>query len=149
MLHIGVCCAVMSVPCRLVVTCWERADLLAVVCIVFCHFPKCVLVQIGIKGRGWRRKTGLSYSVIYFDCPFQGGTPFLDHVCYLCLVFLMLSRLFIAALWSPRKGLTSWLLFAMSVVILFLSHLVSWVWCGTLYRYLILAVFPTFIQMVI
>ena len=30
----------------------------------------------------------------------------------LCLVFVVLSRLFIAALWSPAgKGLTSWLLF--------------------------------------
>ena len=34
---------------------------------------------------------------------------------YLCLVFGMLSRRFIAALWSPAgKGLTSWLLFVMS-----------------------------------
>ena len=39
---------------------------------------------------------------------------FVDHLCYLCLVFFMLSRLFIAALWSPaRKGLISWLLFMM------------------------------------
>ena len=38
----------------------------------------------------------------------------MDHLCYLCLVFVMLSRLFIAALWSPaEKGLTSWLLFVM------------------------------------
>ena len=32
----------------------------------------------------------------------------MDHLCYLCLVFVMLSRLFIAALWSPegkRAGL--------------------------------------------
>ena len=36
--------------CSLVVTCWERADLLAVVCVVFCHFPKSVLVHIRIKG---------------------------------------------------------------------------------------------------
>ena len=36
----------------------------------------------------------------------------MDHLCYLCLVFSMLSRLFIAALWSPPgKELTSWLLF--------------------------------------
>ena len=36
----------------------------------------------------------------------------MDHLCYLCLVFVMLSHLFIAALWSPaEKGLTSWLLF--------------------------------------
>ena len=32
----------------LVVTCWERADLLAV---VFCHFPKFVLVHIRNKGK--------------------------------------------------------------------------------------------------
>ena len=36
----------------------------------------------------------------------------MDHLCYLNLVFFMLSHLFIAALWSPAgKGLTSWLLF--------------------------------------
>ena len=39
------------------------------------------------------------------------------HLCYLCLVSAMLSRLFIAALWSPEgKWLTSWLLFIMFVV---------------------------------
>ena len=38
----------------------------------------------------------------------------MDHLCYLCLVFVMLSRLFIAALWSPAgKGLISWLSFVM------------------------------------
>ena len=41
-------------------------------------------------------------------------------------------RLFIAALWSPEgKGLTSWLLFVMLIVVLLLSHLVSWDGCGT------------------
>ena len=35
-------------------------------------------------------------------------TSFADHLCYSCLVFVMLSRLFIAALWSPAgKGLIS------------------------------------------
>ena len=44
----------------------------------------------------------------------------------------MLSRLFIAAVWFPEgKGLTSWLLFVMFIVILLLSHLVSWDRCGT------------------
>ena len=39
----------------------------------------------------------------------------MDHLCYICLVFVMLSHPFIAALWSPTgKGLTSWLLFVMS-----------------------------------
>ena len=71
----------------------------------------------------------------------------MDHLCYLCLVFVMLSCLFIAALWSPEgKGLASWLLFMMFIVILLLSHLVSWDRCGTwLYRFLILAVFLTFV----
>ena len=39
----------------------------------------------------------------------------MDHLCYLCLVFVMLPRLFVAALWSlAGKGLTSWLLCVMS-----------------------------------
>ena len=50
MLHVGVCCAVMSVPSSLVVPCWERADLLAIVFAVFCPIPKCVLVHMRIKG---------------------------------------------------------------------------------------------------
>ena len=51
---------------------------------------------------------------------------------FLCLVFLMLSRLFIAALWSSAgKGLTSRLLLVMFIVFLLLSHVVSWVRCGT------------------
>ena len=38
----------------------------------------------------------------------------MDHLCYVCLVFFMLSHLFIATLWSPAgKGLTSRLLFVM------------------------------------
>ena len=42
-------------------------------------------------------------------------TSFVDQLCYLCLLFVMLSRLLIAALWSPAgKGLISWLLFVMS-----------------------------------
>ena len=57
---------------------------------------------------------------------------FLDHLCYFCLKFVILSRLFIAALWSPAgKGLTSWLLFVMFIMILLFSDLVSWVRCGT------------------
>ena len=48
------------------------------------------------------------------------------------LVFLMLLRLFIVALWSPAgKGLTYWLLLVMFFVFLLLSHVVSLVRCGT------------------
>ena len=40
---------------------------------------------------------------------------------FLCLVFLMLSRLFI----TVEKGQTSWLLLVMFIVFLLLSHVVS------------------------
>ena len=44
----------------------------------------------------------------------------MDHLCFLRLVFLMLSRLFIAALWSPAgKGQASWLLLVMFIVFFF------------------------------
>ena len=69
-------------------------------------------------------ETGLNPPVKYFT------VLFVDHLCYLCLVFVMLSRLYIAALWSPEgKGLTSWLLFVMFIVLLLLSHSVSWDRC--------------------
>ena len=68
---------------------------------------------------------------------------------FLCLVFLMLSRLFIAALWSPAgRVLTSWLLFVMFmmfIVFWLLSHVVTWVRCG--YRFLIFIDFLALIKM--
>ena len=38
-----------------------------------------------------RHETGLSPPVKYFYWPFQGGASFVDHLCYFCLVFVMLS----------------------------------------------------------
>ena len=55
----------------------------------------------------------------------------MDHFCYLCLVFVMLSHLFIAAVWSPaRKGLTSWVLCVMfnCVFVTFLCGILGQVW---------------------
>ena len=55
----------------------------------------------------------------------------MDHSCYLCLVFVMLSNLFIAALWSPAgKWPTSWLLFVMLNCVLSLSpyNILGHVW---------------------
>ena len=53
-------------------------------------------------------------------------------VVLLCLEFLMLLHLFIAALWSPSgKGHSSWLLLVIFIVSLLLSHVVSWVGCDT------------------
>ena len=69
MLHVGVCCNVVSVLFSLVVTCWECADLLAVVCVMFSPFPKCVPVHIRIKGEVG--KTGLSPPVKYFTDRFK------------------------------------------------------------------------------
>ena len=34
------------------------------------------------RGWGWRCETGLSPPVKYFYWPFQGGTSFVDHLCY-------------------------------------------------------------------
>ena len=56
----------------------------------------------------------------------------MEHLCHLYLVVVMLSRLFIAALWSPAvKGLTYRLLFVMFNCVLSLSHVVSLVRFGT------------------
>ena len=44
------CHAFASVHCCLVVTCWERADLLALVCDVNCGFST---FQCGILGQVW------------------------------------------------------------------------------------------------
>ena len=78
-----------------------------------------------------------------FYWPFQGGTSFVDLICFcsvLCLLCLC-ARLFICALWSPAwKGLTSWLSFVVSNCEFVAFPLVSWVRCSTwLYRFLILA----------
>ena len=65
---------------------------------------------------------------------------------FLCLVFLMLLRLFIAAFWSPAGGRGSDLLALVDDVycVLLLSHVVSWVRCGVwVYRFLIFVVFLT------
>ena len=56
MLHVGVCCAVVSVPCSLVVTWWERADLFAGFLMCFVTFPNiCIFVTFpcGILGQVW------------------------------------------------------------------------------------------------
>ena len=55
----------------------------------------------------------------------------MDNLCYLYLVRVILSRLCIAALWSPEgKWLTSWLLFVMSncVFVTFPHGILGQVW---------------------
>ena len=56
----------------------------------------------------------------------------MDLLFYLCLVFIMNSCLFIAALWSSAgKGLTSWLLFVVfnCVFITFTCGILGQMWC--------------------
>ena len=51
MFHVCLCYAVLSVPCSLVITGWERAGLLALLCVVF----SCVFVTFlyGVLGQVW------------------------------------------------------------------------------------------------
>ena len=66
----------------------------------------------------------------------------MDHLCYLCLVFVMLWRLFIAALWSPTgKGLTYWLLFVMFNCVSFTFH------CGILGQVWYVIVIPWVVRL--
>ena len=51
MVHVCLCYIVLSVPCSLLITCWERADLLALLCVVFfCVF---VTFPYGVPGQMW------------------------------------------------------------------------------------------------
>ena len=55
----------------------------------------------------------------------------MDHLCYLRLVFVMLSGLFIATFWSPAgKELANWLLFVMfnCVFVTFPCGILGHVW---------------------
>ena len=69
--------------------------------------------------------------------PFEGGTSFSDHICYLCfmLIFIMSSCLFLAALWSPA-GIGYPLVCGVFMRFV-VCHVVSRVRCGAwLYQFL-------------
>ena len=71
----------------------------------------CVLIHI------W---TNISPPVKYFLLTVRRRYFFCGSFVFLCLVFLMLLRLFIVALWSPAgKGLTSLLLLVMFIFFYF------------------------------
>ena len=79
----------------------------------------------------WFNRFKPSSKIILLTVLIQGGTSFADHLGYLCLVFVMLLRLFITALWSPAgKGLTSWLLLVIfnCVFVLFPCDILGQVW---------------------
>ena len=105
----------------------------------------CVLIHIRIKDKAGTVKSN------NFSCrPFRGGASFVDFYCCFCFVFVfvILTCLFLAALCLyAGKGLASWFsCIWYFLVVLSLSHTVSWVKCGTwLYRFLLFAFFLTFI----
>ena len=105
---------------------WICSLLLPIVLCGPVHYS-CNLNTIGIQ-MGFGRKSASKPSRKIFLMTDPRRYFFVGHWLYLCLVVFMLSRLFIAALWSPGK-LTSWLLFVMFIVILLLSHLLSWSRC--------------------
>ena len=96
----------------------------------------------GLNG-DWRHETGLSSLIKYIYWPFLGGTDFV----FFCLVFVMLSCVCLLMPCCHLLG-KGWLLGSRLwclIVCLSLSHVVSWVRCGTwLYRFLIFALFLTF-----
>ena len=73
----------------------------------------------------------IQHSSKIFYGPFQGGTSFVDHLCFLCKCVSHVFASVHCCLGSPAgKGLTSWLLLVMFIVFLLLSHVVSLVRCG-------------------
>ena len=106
----------------------------------------CVLIHFWTKGEVGALLNQLKPCSKIFYWPFWGGTSFVDHLCYFCLVLLYFHEcLLVDALWSPAgKGLTSCLSFVMSNCNVVTFPLVSWVSCGALlYRFLIFALFLT------
>ena len=104
---------------------WPLGCRVCCVFLCFVTFPNVSWFTSDFVGRYWRRKTGLSPPVKYFaDCS--------KTVILLWIICVLLCFSCVAALWSPAgKGLTSWLLLVMLIVVLLLSHVVSWVRCVT------------------
>ena len=74
------------VPCSYVVTCWKRADLLALVFVVFYTFPNVSWSTSEFRVRlapwNWFKP---SSKIFYW--PFQGGTTYVDLLCFFLSYF--------------------------------------------------------------
>ena len=101
MFHVGVCCAIVSVHCSLLVTCWERADLLAAVCVVVSCVLSLSQMWPGLHqnwGRGWHREkyfTGRSGAILLLWIFY--------HFSALCLLYIC-ARLFVPCSHLLGKG---------------------------------------------
>ena len=66
--HVCLCHTLLSVSCSLVVTCWERADLFAILCVML----SCVFVTFpyGVLGQMWYLIVSIPDICLlpYFDC---------------------------------------------------------------------------------
>ena len=148
MFHACLWFTVLSVHCSTLVTCLERADLLALLCAVF----SCISVTF--PHVSWSL-TEIRVSLVHLNMFKPSRNWFTDHSkrCFFCvdplyvilfLYIVILSCLFYAALRSTAgKWLTS-SLFRVWCFLVFLSliNMVSWVRCGTwIHQFLIL---PTF-----
>ena len=105
MFHVGVCCNVLSVLCSIVVTCLERADLLAVVPVVFVAFPNLFWSTSESKVRlapsNWSK---LSSKI--FDRSKAVHILWIIYVFSVLCLLCLCARQFICTLWSPTaKGL--------------------------------------------
>ena len=83
-----VCCYVVSVLCSLVVTCCERADLLAVMCVFFLSLSQMCPGPHQNQGRCWCLETGLSPPVKKKLLTFPRRHIFCGSF-FFCLVFVL------------------------------------------------------------
>ena len=96
--------SVCVVLCSLVVTCWERADLLAVMCVVLSISQMCPGPHQN-QGWGWRRETGLSPPVKYFtDRSKAVLLLWIFYVFVLSCVCYVFVRVCLYVLWGHLLG---------------------------------------------
>ena len=137
MFHVLSFYANVSVPCSLVVTCWERADLQAPLYVMFYYvcvtFPymyvpsftlelRVKLVQLNMF------KPSSNFLTDRYEAAFLCGSFF----SYLCLSLPYCHDCFcsfVVTYWEGADLLS--LLYVIFLVFLSLSYMVSIVWCGT------------------
>ena len=107
MFHICLYYTVLPVPCTLVITCWEGAGTLALLCVMF----PCVFVTFpyGVSGQAWYLIVStadyFSYFLLKSPCWSLGLFSFC-YCFYVCVVVCIpMSVLHIATGWSVICGI--------------------------------------------
>ena len=136
MFHICLCYNILTVLCSLVVTCWERADLLALLCIVFCHYPICGLVRL--VPLDTFKPSSILLTVLR-RCIFCGSfLLFIFHV-FLCYAILSVPCSLVITCWEMGDLLA--LLCVVFSCVLLHSHILSWVKCCTSFSHFLIFIF--------